>query len=162
MTGERNLPTVFWAAIAQALVTIQDHVDVRLRMPGDLTHDQGHSITDAAKLLSGQPATATWTGAFEIHRETSPLHVEIGDVLDVCLIRDLEISLGDRSLVVGKTAGFLVAQVVDVLETTLRFGLADTDGVTVVHYLGDLPSGRVLSRPHQSATANDESVSAAR
>jgi|GEM_PF-777303 len=159
LTGERNVATVFWAAIAQALVTIQGHVDVRLRMPGDLTHDQGHSITDAAKLLSGQPATATWTAEFGIHREASSLHVEIGDVLDVCLIRDLEISLGDRSLVVGKTADFLVARVVEVSETTLRFGIADTEDVTIVHYLGDLPSGRVLSRPHQSTTADDESGS---
>ena len=85
-------------------------------MPGDLTNDEEHLLRTAAATTFGSTSSATWTGEFEIHRESIPLQIEVGD-LDVCLIKDLGKPLG-YEVVVGKMQDFEAAQAMDVSETT--------------------------------------------
>lgn len=108
IVGSADRELVAMARTAQALDIVQQHVRRRLLMPAGLTNDQGRLLDQAARLLTGQPIRATWpTTTASITVRDGDTRVEPGKTYQFCLIRDLEIELGDETITACQYAAIL-------------------------------------------------------
>jgi hypothetical protein len=134
-----------WAPICEALARIQVHTSAQLRLPEQMERDQAFAILDAAKLLSGEPTTGTVSGKANItHSSEREIEPQLNRLCEFMVIKDLEISLGDETISVGKQAMVYRAHYVEVGEEQSK--IAPIGKYVSFGYIGDLEVGRVLAR----------------
>jgi hypothetical protein len=86
-------------------------------MPKQMERDQAFGIPDAAGLLSGEPTTGTVTGEATVtHTPERAIEPQLNRLCESMVIKDLEISLGDETISVGKQAMFYRAHYVEIGE----------------------------------------------
>jgi hypothetical protein len=146
--GDRDRSAKRWAVIADALVRIQEHVTVLLRMPAEMTEKQGGDIVDAAKLVSGEALSGKLSGDFTVHHtdaEIPPqLDRELGKVYEFVAINPIKITLGGDIIPVGKEALFFLGHYLEVSEESSRIEPV-SEGVSI-RYIGEVEVGRLLAR----------------
>jgi hypothetical protein len=140
--------------ITDALVRIQDHVTVLLRMPADMTEKQGGDIIDAAKLVSGEALSGKLSGAFTVHHSEAidpQLGRELGKVYEFVAIKEITITLGQHVIPVGKEALFFLGHYLEITDASSRIEPV-SEGVSV-RYTGEVEVGRVLARHFQGVVS---------
>ncbi|MDT2006669.1 hypothetical protein FXW78_22440 [Rhodococcus opacus] len=138
------------AKLARALESIQDHVSTRLLFPKSFTGDQAIAILNAARTLTGNPITADWN-EFRVVRDTDLDTIDVlfepGDEADLRLVRDIEIEIDDRKLVVGKEMALMRGVVKEFSSDLAVFGPSrENPKATLVRFDGDVDDGRVHAR----------------
>jgi hypothetical protein len=152
----RDVEAARWAPIAKALVTLQDHVSVRLRMPTKMTKDQALEIIGVAKMVSGEPVTGKMSGSFEVtHAEPPQIDREFDRIYEFAAIKTLKFELGDQVIEVGKQALFFLGKYVRFDETTSEIE-PTSDGVSI-RYTGDVEVTRIAAR-HFRGTLSEGDV----
>lgn len=147
------------AKLARALAIIQDHTSTRIRFPKEFTGEQALNILDAARILSGNPISATWD-QIKIDRDvdTDPEKFSYvpGDEVDLRLIRDIVIEIDDRSLVVGKEAALLRGVVREFTAETAVFVPSEQNPkAALVRFDGDEETNRAHIRAVQPVNNDD-------
>ncbi len=145
-----------WAVIADALVRIQDHVPVLLRMPAQMTEKQGGDIIDAAKLLSGETLSGKLSGALTAYRFDEmdwQLERRPDEVYEFVVVNATAITLGGDVIPVGKQALFFHGIYVDISDESSTIQ-AVSEGVCV-RYTGAAEVGRVLTRPVKAEVSGE-------
>ncbi|MEU6559225.1 hypothetical protein [Nocardia nova] len=115
--GDIDPELIAIARTAEALQTIQPHTTQRLLMPDGLTREQAQLLDRAAKLLSQQPISGTWTRMSIT--PTSTVTFDIGDIREFCSIEDLEIEINNRTILIGQTASFVLGHVTELTGTRI-------------------------------------------
>ncbi|ORB68795.1 hypothetical protein [Mycolicibacterium tusciae] len=153
-SSDRDREAGRWAAVADALARIQDHVAVLLRMPAEMTGNQSVAILEAAKLLAGETRTGAMTGNFTVVRQQTQIEPQLDTVYEFVAIKALKITLGNDEIPVGKEALFFRGMYTEIGDEEFTIGpMAEgTSG----RYTGDIDAGRVFARV-APAIADDES-----
>lgn len=134
-----------WSLICTALAQIQEHTTFQLRMPPEMHQDQALGILDTAALVSGQPTTGTVSGPMTItHTEESELGPELNRLCEFKVVKDLEISLGDDTIPVGKQVMFFRGHYVQIGEQEST--IMPAGHYTSLVYDGDLAIGTTQGR----------------
>ncbi|MFC9356440.1 restriction endonuclease [Rhodococcus sp. NPDC057014] len=146
------------AKLARALATIQDYTSTRIRFPEIVTGEQAINIIDSAKILSGNPISATWDRV-KIDRDTNAdpetFSYEVGDEVDLRLIRDIAIELDQRVLVVGRQAALMRGVVKEFTAETAVFEPAqENPKATLIRFDGDEEVNLVQARPVHPTNAS--------
>lgn len=140
-----------WVVVADALVRIQEHVPVLLRMPAEMTEKQAGDIIDAAKLLSGETLSGRLSGVLTAHRFDEmdwQLDRRTNEIYEFVVVNATTITLGGDVIPVGKQALFFHGTYLDISDESSTIQ-AVSDGVCV-RYMGETEVGRVLTRPVQA------------
>ena len=99
------------ARVAKALEVVQQHCTDRLLMPDELTENEMKRLFEAATLLQGEPATATWVPfTFTVDATDEPMPIS-GSRINVAVTTPLAITMSERTHRVGLVASFLDANV---------------------------------------------------
>lgn len=155
--GQPDSAAKRWAEIADALIRIQDHVTVLLRMPAEMTEKQAGGIIEAAKLVSGEALSGELSGAFTVHHTDAeippPVAHELDKVYEFVAIKSIKIALGGDVIPVGKETLFFLGRYLEVGDESSRIEPV-SEGVSI-RYTGNVEVGRVLVRPLQGCHQPD-------
>jgi hypothetical protein len=118
---------------------------------------QALGILEAAKLLAGEPTTGTVSGQATItHKPEREIEPQLNRLCEFMVIKDLEISLGDETITVGKQAMFYRARYVDIGAAQSR--ITPIGEYVSFGYIGNLVAGSVLARYVETGPATDSSM----
>ena len=145
---DKDRETKKWALVADALLKVQDHVPVLLRMPPEMSEKEAHDIVEASKLVSGEVLTGKMSGEFAVHHPNGELTPnatrEPDTVYEFAAIKQVEIVLGDQTIHVCKEMLQFLGQFVAIEESSSVIRPV-SDGVSML-YTGDTEARRVFSR----------------
>ncbi|RIR12620.1 restriction endonuclease [Mycobacteroides abscessus] len=154
--GEADTHAQRWAVVVQALARIQDHIATRLAIPSDMTTKQAYEITDAAKLLSGEPITGELTGPFTINHDqrASQLQPEAGRIYEFAAIKEVTITLGTQEIPICKESLFVYGRYLEIGDEQSKIEPV-SKGASIL-YTGDVEPGQVLARPFNASPPTED------
>jgi len=140
------------ARLAEALATIQSHTGHRLLFPTEITAEHAMQIINAARILSGQPVSITWSDGFRVDRDPqqpdSRIDFAVGDKLMARIVSDLTIELNNETIVVGRQMSILEGRVTEFSDAVLAAAVpVEGSESWLVRYDGDEETNRVSTRP---------------
>lgn len=147
---DRDGDSALWARVCEALAGIQDHVPTLLRMPDEMSRDEASGILAAAKLVSGQTVTGSVLGQFTVHHQADAPEIvrELDRLYEFVTFKDIEISLADEAITVGKQAVLFLGRYAEVTQDYSK--IEPLGNYVGMRYDGSMEVTRVLARPARS------------
>lgn len=136
----------FWAEVCESLALIQDHVNVLLRMPEEVSVGEAKRINDVAKLLRGEVLSSAGLQTFTVHHDGDQAStLDWAGIYEFFAVHTMSFRLGDATISVGKKAHLFRGRYLELgeAESTIE---PDENGHITMRYLGELNVGQVHTR----------------
>lgn len=142
---ERDSEARRWAPIAKALMKLQDHTQVRLKMPRTMTKDQALCILEAAQLMAGEPVTGTMSGTLTVtHNEVPQIERQSNTTYEFLAVEGIKFDLDGDVIEVGKRAVFFLGRYVGIEEHESE--IEPLSEVLSIRYTGDAEVRHLAAR----------------
>lgn len=145
-TWEVDEFVTFWGELCESLALIQDHVNVLLRMPEELSAGEAKRINDTAKLLRGEGLSSEGLQAFVVHHDgDQATALDWSGIYEFFTVHTLSFRLGGATISAGKKARLFRGRCLEIGETESTIEPGE-DGHITMGYSGELNTGEVRTR----------------
>jgi hypothetical protein len=145
-TWEVDEFATFWAELCESLALIQEHVNVLLRMPEEVSVGEAKRINDVAKLLRGEVLSSEGLQTFTVHHDgDQAATLDWAGIYEFFTVHTMSFRLGGATISAGKKARLFRGRYLEIgeAESTIE---PDEDGQITMRYLGELDTGQVQTR----------------
>lgn len=145
-TWEVDEFATFWAELCESLALIQDHVNVLLRLPEEVSVGEAKRINDVARLLRGEVLSSVGPQTFTVHHDDDQAAtLDWTGIYEFFTVHTMSFRLGGATISAGKKARLFRGRYLEIGEAQSIIH-PDEDGQITMRYQGDLNSGQVQTR----------------